>query len=209
MPEPIRVGTALERYLNGREEQPVTEIVQFEPEPAEQPQRELFHAETGWFPVLRALIQSGVLARVGPHGIAAYISLKSGASLHNGQTAVSAGTVAAQTGMSEKTAREALKRLEEQGLVSTRWKPGRNKTFQIIERLPITDARGEHVGEAAWDFSSLHWKKQLKEVVDAAARELASALPGGDSERMTTINVGNINVNVNVILVAPKTEQRP
>lgn len=172
-------------------------------------QRELFQAETQWFPVLRALIQSGVMAETGPFGIAAYIALKSGASLHNGQTAVSVSTVAQQTGMSEKTAREALKRLEEMGLVSTRWQPGRNKVYQLIERLPITDSRGEQVGEAAWDFSSIQWKRQLKEVVDAAVRELSKSMPSGDAQRSTTtINIGNVNVNVNVLLVASKPENQ-
>lgn len=209
MAETLHIGEivpALERRMRAARAQ-AAEVARADELPR---QRELFQAETQWFPVLRALIQSGVMAKIGPFGIAAYISLKGSASLHNGQTAVSAATIAAQTGMSEKTAREALKRLQAQGLVTTCWQPGRNKVFQLVERLPITDARGERVGEAAWNFSSLHWKKQLEGIVDAAARELAKNVPGlEDQKSTTTINIGNVNVNVNVLLVAAKPENQP
>lgn len=141
------------------------------------------------------------MARLGPFGIAAYIAVKAGADLRNGQAEVSARTIADQTGMSEKAARGALKKLEAEGLVNASWQRGCNKVYQLIERLPILDSDGEQVGVAAWQFTALNWKEQLEGVVGAAARELARNIPTSAAPSSTTVNIGNVNVNV--LVVAP------
>jgi biotin operon repressor len=149
------------------------------------------------------MIQSGAMARIGPFGISAYICLKSSAELHSGQAEhVSASLIAAQTGMSERAAREAVKTLEAHGLVRSTWRVGRKKVFQLVERIPILTADGKPAGEAAWDFAGLKWGQQLKEVVDGALLELHDRVANSQREpHSTTINIGSINVNVQVTTV--------
>ncbi|WP_169729305.1 helix-turn-helix domain-containing protein [Solimonas soli] len=153
-------------------------------------QGELFKADAAWFPVLRALIRTGAMARLGPYGIAAYLAIKAEANLKTGKAAVSVRSIADNTGMSERSAREAIRRLEREGLVSSAAACGKPTTYQLIERLSIVTADGRPAGAAEWPFSSTEWRDQLKRVVAAAIEQLANG------QARTTINIGSINVLV-------------
>lgn len=169
-------------------------------------QQELFTVETRWFPVLRALVESGVMARIGPMGIAAYIGLKANAELHNGQAVISAQLIAEQVGMSPRATRTALKLLEVEGLVNAVSRPGCQKVYQLVERIPLLDSAGTPAGEVTWDFSSLQWKDQLQKVV-AAVQQLAENAAGTQMGQSTVVNIGTVNINV--LIAAPRARNTP
>lgn len=153
-------------------------------------QGDLFSADATWFPVLRALFQAGTMARLGPYAIAAYLAIKARANLGTGKATVSISTVARDTGMSDRAAREAVRRLEQEGLVSSDVSNGRRTIYQLVERLQIVDGAGSLVGAVEWPFSATTWGEQLKRVIAAAIDQLASGRP------QTTINIGAINILV-------------
>lgn len=139
------------------------------------------------------------MARLGPYGIAVYLALKARAGLGNGRAVVSIGDVAQDTGMSERAARGAIRKLEDERLILTESAHGRRNIFQLIERLEVVDEGGQTVGIVEWPFSATTWRDHLKKIVAAAASELAT----GRTQANININIGTLN-----ILVTPGQHRR-
>lgn len=190
-----------------RRTRPEAESLPQQTAPSPPVQRDLFRVETRWVPILRVLAQSGILARLGPFGIAAYVALKSSADLYTGQVRITTSLVAKNTGMSERAARTALKTLEEEGLVTIIARPGCINTFQLVERIPFWCKEDEALaGEVLWDFSTRKWAEQLQRVAEHI-QQLETRSDSPNHKSQTTISVGTININVQVNHRARKKSQ--
>lgn len=154
-------------------------------------QGELFKADTSWMPILRAPFRLRAMAKLGPMGIATYIALKARADLNTGAAVVSIPTLAADAGMSERSARQGIRLLESEGLIESIQDSGKRTQYRFVERLQIVNSEGTPVASVEWQFLPLEWKDNLNRALQAALGQLQNGAPIN-----ATINVGTINVLV-------------
>lgn len=152
-------------------------------------QGELFKADSSWMPILRAPFRLRTMAKLGPMGIATYIALKARADLNTGTAVVSIPTLAADVGMSERSARQGIRLLEGEGLIESTLGSGKRTQYRFVERLQIVNSEGTPVASVEWQFLPLAWKENLNRALQAAMGQLETGAPIN-----ATINVGTINV---------------
>lgn len=157
-------------------------------------------AETTWFHVFRAIIESGDAARMGPHTFALYIVIKSYTNFATGDAFPKLEVLAEKSGMSIRQVKKSVNELVERGYI-TKEKQGRRNSYRLREKINIRDETGRPAAVATWDY--------LPATVEAARAELRNfLLQGRDNEplqyihieRLTIENlqVGNHNTMVNL-----------
>ncbi len=85
-------------------------------------------------------------------------------------------------------ARTTIRRLVDAGFLHPHASHSKTKTYQVIEKLPIVDMKGQQAGFAEWPFSRDKLKDRLQQIVRAAIEQLAAGTT------QTTINIGTLNV---------------
>lgn len=89
-----------------------------------------------YFVVPKGLFQNGIAARIGPYAVAIYAALCEWANRKNGNVvSVSDRSLAADTGVAERTIRDIRALLLNNGLVSLNREPGQSYTYTL---LPVT-----------------------------------------------------------------------
>lgn len=97
-----------------------------------------------YFIVPKGLFQNGIAARIGPFAVTIYAALCEQANRKNGNTlSVSDRTLAADTGVAERTIRDIRSKLFEAGLVTFVREPGSSYTYTLIlvqpARIPVKE----------------------------------------------------------------------
>lgn len=98
-----------------------------------------------YFTVPKGLIQNGIAARIGPSAVTVYVALCEQANRKNGNSlSVSDKTLAADTGVAERTIRNIRTRLSEAGLVLFEREPGSSYSYtlvavQLARRVPVKE----------------------------------------------------------------------
>ena len=129
------------------------------------------YAETRWFHMFRAMIDSGDLARMDGSTVKVYIVIKAHTNLQTGAAFPGVETIAEKSGLSRMQVWRALQALEEMGYV-TKTKQGRHNVYQLREKVTITDGEGQPVAQATWDY--------LPTLVKDAVADLRQVLASGD-----------------------------
>lgn len=144
-------------------------------------------AVTGWFHVFRALIESGDLARMGPHAFAVYAVLKAHAGHTTGHAFPAVERIAALSGVSPRQVKRELRRLAEMGyLQATR--RGRSNVYTLRERVEVLDQAGQVQAVASWDY--------VPASVAAAVADLRRVMVSGQLGGAQIVHIEQLTVQV-------------
>jgi DNA-binding transcriptional MocR family regulator len=150
-------------------------------------QSDLFQAESTWFHVFRDMIESGDIAKMGPHAVTVYLVIKAHANFSTGRAFPSIETIMEKSGVSESQVKRELKTLEEFGYISKE-KKGRSNTYTLREKVQITDNAGRPQAVATWDY--------LPSTVRQAMADLKNVTMTGDLGGATIVHIERLNVQV-------------
>lgn len=155
---------------------------------SEKPQAELFEAQTTWFHIFRAMIDSGDAAQMGGTVFLVYAVVKSYTNWSTGRAFPSLDLIAEKSGVDRRTVIRALSKLEKAGYIAKEQKQGKANRYRLRERVPIAQD-GRPVAVATWDY--------LPSVVGEAHAELKNFLATGlDSGRIVAIEHLHLTINV-------------
>lgn len=148
-------------------------------------QRELFQAETTWFHIFKAMIDSGDLAKLSGSSIKVYLVVKSYTNFSTGNSFPSIETIAGKSGVSVPQVKRELKSLEEAGYIS-RTKNGRNNVYTLREKVEITDEQGRPSAVASWDY--------IPSTVKHAMADLKNVLVSGELGDARIVHIEKLHV---------------
>lgn len=153
------------------------------------PQGELFKAETSWFHVFNAMVQSGDVAQMGPHAVATYLVIKAHTNFSTGRAFPSIETIVEKSGVSRAQVMRSLQTLEQFGYLAKE-RSGRNNIYRLREKVAISDQDGRPAAVATWDY--------LPTSVREAQAELKKFIMSGIADgKVVYIEQLNLNVQVN------------
>lgn len=151
-------------------------------------QEELFEAETQWFHVFKAMIDSGELAKMDGSTVKVYLVVKAHTNFSTGRAFPALETIAEKSGISVAQVKRCLKQLEEHAYISKE-KKGRNNVYMLREKIQIEDARsGRPAAVATWDY--------LPSSVQHAVADLKNVLVTGDLAGAKIVHIDRLQVNV-------------
>jgi DNA-binding transcriptional ArsR family regulator len=153
-----------------------------------QGQGELFKAETTWFHVFRDMVESGDVAKMGPHAVTVYLVIKSHTNFSTGRAFPALETIVEKSGVSIAQVKRELKTLEENGYISKE-KKGRSNVYTLREKVNIMDGDGRPHAVATWDY--------LPSSVQHAVADLKNVLVAGDLQGAKIVHIEHLNVQIN------------
>lgn len=156
----------------------------------QQPQGELFEAQTTWFHVFKDMIDNGDVAKMGAHAVTVYLVIKSHTNFSTGRSFPALETIAVKSGMSERQVMRELKTLEEHGYISKE-KSGRHNIYTLREKINIKDESGRPQAVATWDY--------IPNSVRAAMADLKHVMVSGDLGGAKIVTIENLTVNMNIL----------
>jgi DNA-binding transcriptional ArsR family regulator len=156
---------------------------------AAQNQGELFKAETTWFHVFRDMIESGDVAKMGPHAVTVYLVIKAHTNFSTGRAFPAVETIVEKSGISQRQVLRELKTLEECGYI-TKEKKGRSNLYTLREKVSIMGDDGRPAAVATWDY--------LPSSVGHAMADLKNVLMTGDLGGAKIVHIERLNVNLQV-----------
>jgi len=151
-------------------------------------QAELFQAETTWFHVFRSMVESGDVAKMGPHAVTVYLVIKAHTNFSTGRAFPAIETICEKSGISPSQVKRELKTLEQYKYI-TKERRGRNNVYALREKIELTDAAGRPQAVATWDY--------LPSSVGAAVAELKNVLVTGEVAGAKIIHIERLNVQIN------------
>jgi DNA-binding transcriptional ArsR family regulator len=152
-------------------------------------QGDLFKAETTWFHIFRDMVESGDVAKMGPHAVTTYLVIKAHTNFATGQSFPGVDTIAAKAGMSTRQVLRELKVLEDHGYLNKR-KEGRNNHYTLREKVQVTDTEGRPTAVATWDY--------LPNSVKSAVADLKNVLVTGDLSGAKVVHIERLHLNVQI-----------
>lgn len=153
-----------------------------------QDQGELFTAETTWFHVFRDMVESGDVAKLGPHAVTVYLVVKAHTNFSTGRSFPAIETIVEKSGISLRQVMRCLKSLEEFGYI-TKEKKGRNNVYVLREKVSIMDGEGRPTAVATWDY--------LPSSVQHAVADLKNVLVTGELGGAKFVHIDRLNVQIN------------
>lgn len=151
-------------------------------------QHELFEAQTQWFHVFKAMIDSGDLAKLPGSSVKVYMVIKAHTNFSTGRAFPAMETIAEKSGLSIAQVKRELKTLEDFGYI-TKSKHGRSNVYTLREKVEITDEHGRPAAVATWDY--------LPSSVQHAVADLKNVLVTGDLAGAKIVHIERLQVNVN------------
>lgn len=150
-------------------------------------QSELFEAETQWFHVFKAMIDTGELARMDGSTVKVYLVVKAHTNFSTGRAFPALKTIGEKAGLSLSQVQRCLKSLEQHGYI-TKEKKGRSNCYTLREKIQIEDAAGRPAAVATWDY--------LPSSVQHAVADLKNVLLTGDLAGAKVVHIERLQVNV-------------
>lgn len=150
-------------------------------------QPKLFQAQTNWFHVFASMIESGDVAKMGPHAVTVYLVVKSYTNWKTGRAFPSIDLIVEKSGISRRQVINSLAVLVDHGYLD-KAKVGRKNVFTLREKVTFKDEGGRPAAMATWDY--------LPSTVEAARAELKRFMLTGESDGKI-IFVENLNIQIN------------
>lgn len=152
-------------------------------------QSELFEAETHWFHVFKSMIDSGDVAKIGPHAVTVYLVIKSYTNYSTGRAFPSIETIVEKSGISDSQVKRELITLEKFGYI-TKKRIGRRNEYTLREKISIKDGSGRPSAIATWDY--------LPAEVQRAVADLKNAIAAGIFTEARIVHIDRLQVEVNI-----------
>lgn len=160
-------------------------------------QIEMFQAKTTWFHVFNAMVESGDVAKIGPHALTVYLIVKSYTNWKSGVSFPAVETIAEKSGMSQRQVLRCLPVLVEHGYLEKQ-KVGRRNVYTLREKVQFADGEGRPSAVATWDY--------LPSAVEAARAELKKFMVSGEVGQI--VNIETLNLNIQMIGQAETVKQK-
>lgn len=151
------------------------------------PQTELFEASTTWFHIFKNMIDSGDVAKMGPHACTVYLVIKAHTNYSTGLSFPAIETISEKSGISVAQVKRELIKLLELGYI-TKEKKGRSNSYTLREKIEIKDEQGRPSAVATWDY--------LPSSVSAAVADLKNVLVSGNASDARVVHIERLTVNV-------------
>lgn len=152
-------------------------------------QGELFEAQVTWFHVFVAMIESGDVAKMGPHAVTVYMVIKAHTNFSTGRAFPGVDLIIEKSGVSRAQVMRSLATLEEFGYIK-REKKGRHNVYTLREKVEIHDAAGRPAAVATWDY--------LPTAVTEATAQLKQFLLTGKLGDGKVVYIESLNMNVQI-----------
>jgi DNA-binding transcriptional ArsR family regulator len=153
----------------------------------EDPQYDLFRAETTWFHVFHSMIWGGDVAKMGPYAFTVYATIKAYTNFKSGSAHPGIPEIMEKSGISKSQVLRALEKLEEFGYI-TRDRKGRSNRYTLREKVGISDTHGRPIASATWDY--------VPDGVRGAVADLKNVLMTGDFAGAKIVTIENLTVNI-------------
>lgn len=151
-------------------------------------QMPLIEPQTAWFHVFKHMVDSGDVARMGPHATTVYLVIKSYTNWKHGKAWPGNKLIAEKSGISERKVDQCLKVLESSGYI-TKEKRGRKNFYTLKEKITITDGHGRPQSEATWDY--------LPSTIGDAVSEIRNFVAtGGQGKDFKIIHIEHLILNL-------------
>lgn len=150
-------------------------------------QQELFEAQTQWFHIFKAMIDSGDLAQLSGSAVKVYMVIKAHTNFSTGRAFPALETISKKSGISVSQVKRELKTLEDLSYI-TKAKQGRCNVYTLREKVEITDEYGRPAAVATWDY--------LPSSVQKAVQDLKDVLIRGDLGGAKIVHIERLQVNV-------------
>lgn len=150
-------------------------------------QQELFKAETQWFHIFKAMIDSGDLAKLPGSAVKVYMVIKAHTNFNTGHAFPSIEEISRKAGISVAQVKRELVTLGEHGYIN-KSKQGRSNVYTLREKVEITDEHGRPAAVATWDY--------LPGSVKHAVADLKNVLLTGDIAGAKVVHIEKLQVNV-------------
>jgi len=165
---------------------------------SESDQGELFHAETHWFHVFKAMIENGDAGEMGPYAFMVYCVIKAHTNYTTGDSYPGHEAIAQCCKISEREVIRALQKLSTMGYITTE-KRGRKNHYTLREKILVNDDAGVPAAMASWDY--------VPSGVQHAVADLKRVLMEGDLAGAKIVNIERLTVNVNMNIHAGTGDQ--
>lgn len=139
-----------------------------------------------WIHLVRGMVRSGEIAKVGTVPFCVYVAIKSHTDLNTGNAWPSITLLASQVGVSNDTVERSLKTLIKHGLIKVE-KRGRSNQYAVIEKINLTTLEGAPWGTGERKYVASNYRGFIDELKRMAN---TGNMPG---DRAITINV-TVNV---------------
>ena len=150
-------------------------------------QEDLFTANTSWFHIFKAMIDSGDVAKMGPYATTCYLVIKAHTNFSTGRAFPSIETIAEKSGISRAQVIKSINDLVKMDYV-TKKKVGRRNIYTLREKVEIDDSTGRPTAVATWDY--------LPGMVRDAMADLKNVLVTGDFEGAKIVLIEKLVVNI-------------
>ncbi|MHA7120679.1 helix-turn-helix transcriptional regulator [Achromobacter xylosoxidans] len=144
-------------------------------------------AETQWFHIFKAMIDSGELAKLDGSTVKVYLVVKAHTNFSTGRAFPALETIAEKAGLSLSQVQRCLKSLQENHYIS-KDKRGRNNVYTLREKVQIKAEGGRPAAVATWDY--------LPGSVTQAVADLKRVLVTGDLAGAQVVHIERLQVNV-------------
>jgi DNA-binding transcriptional MocR family regulator len=135
------------------------------------------------------MIDSGDVARLGPHAFTIYAVIKAYTNFNNGRSFPSIQLISQKSGISERQVVREIKRLEGCGYIS-KSRQGRFNIYTLREKVSVTDANGTPQAVASWDY--------LPTTIQQTVADLKNMLVTGDLGTSKVVNIQKLQVNIQI-----------
>jgi hypothetical protein len=148
---------------------------------------DIMKAETTWFHIFRAMVDSGDLAKMSGTTLKVYFVIKAHVNFATGVAFPSEETIARKSGISLSQTKRELKALEKIGYV---WigKIGRKNQYRLREKFEIQNDEGKPIAIATWDY--------LPNFVQHAVADLKNVLVTGDLAGARIVHIERLQVQI-------------
>jgi len=158
-------------------------------------QSPLFEAKASWFHVFNSMVETGDVAKMGPHTFTVYCIIKRYVNFEYGISFPKIETIAEDSGISERKVKSCVNELVSLGYVA-RTKKGRKNFYKLREKIPVYDKKSYEIeGEerqpdaiASWEYVPLK--------VRAATEELKDFIMTGSDDKFSIIRIDRLTVNI-------------
>lgn len=156
-----------------------------------QSQMPLFEAQTSWFHVFKAMVDSGDVANMGPYAVTVYLVIKAYTNWKTGKSWPGIDLLVEKSGVSKAQVKRSLGVLCEKGYL-VKEKVGRHNVYKLREKVPVFESidGGRPVAEATWDY--------LPSTVKQAVAELRNFQVSGDAAGLQVVHIDHLVLNLQV-----------
>lgn len=161
---------------------------------------DMFDANVYWFHIFQSMIESGDVAKMGPHATTVYLVIKASSNYKHGAAFPSIDTIVKRAGVSKRMVYKCLDTLVDHGYLSIEKSRGNDKRRNIYRlREKVHLDKNDAKAVASWDYIP----SQTSEAVAELKNFIAQGVSGeGKHVHIENLNIQTVNAEAGSQVVA-------